>query len=246
MMNRLIHTIVFTALLFLSSSLFAQHVDTRGGSSITNDTTLSRLLANTKKENESHKILLIPFYPKMLMSEIDKDVNAKTHLDYNAITTEFRKELDLALFGAMRNSCVTVSLLDGRQKSDSVLSYIYGSTQYNYDMVPGAAPDEGSAEHDPKKEKKHFITNGQLQVPVDYSKRFMNISIENRKLLSDLNKIYHTDTYVFINELDINNVPNNTGNLSDDTYRRQVIVHYTIRNSEGKAISEGIATTYFP
>ena len=84
------------------------------------------------------------------MSEIDKDVNAKTHLNYDAITSEFRKEFDLAMFGAMRRSCVTVSLLDGRQKSDSMLAYIYGSTGYNYDMVPGTTPDAGRAEQDPR------------------------------------------------------------------------------------------------
>lgn len=247
-MNRVIHTIVFAGLFFLSFSLFAQRVNTRGGNgNLTTDTTLDRLLANNKTEAPAHKILLVPFYPKMLMSEIDRDVNARTHLSYAAITSEFRKELDLAMFGAMRRSSITVSLLDGRHKSDSVLAYIYGSTGYNYDMIPGTTPDVGSTEHDPKNHNKRFINKGELEVPVDYTKRFMNVNINNPHLLSDLNKTYHTDTYVFINELDITDVPNTvTNDLSADTYRRQVTVHYSILDENGKSISKGIATTYFP
>jgi hypothetical protein len=185
----------------------------------------------------------VPFAPKMLMLEIGKEVNAKTHLSYSAMTEEFRKELDLAMYGELRRSCVTISLLDGRQRSDSTLGYIYASTTYSYDVVPGTTPDAGSQD---KNNTGRYINKGQLEVPVDYSQRFMNVSIINHKLLSDLSSRYNTDTYVFINELEINNVSNNSTNLSDETYRRQVIVHYSILDNTGHYINKGLVTTYFP
>lgn len=238
------YRIFFTGLLFSSCIASAQQVNSRGSNQTSTDTALNRLLGNKKDTVMTHKILLIPFEPKMLMSEIGKEVNAKTHLTYAGITQEFRKELDLAMFGALRRSCVTVSLLDGKQKSDSTLAYIYGSTTYSYDIVPGTTPDAGSK--DKPDSKNHYITKGQLEVPVDYSKRFMNVSILNPKLLADLSAQYHTDTYVFINELDIKNVDNNSTNLSDETYRREVTVHYSVVDNTGHYISKGVATIYFP
>ncbi len=238
------HKLFFTGLIFVSFAVSAQQLNSRGTSQSSTDTALNRLLGGRKDTVMTHKILLVPFESKMLMSEIGKEVNAKTHLTYTAITQELRKEMDLAMFGALRRSCVTISLLDGRQRSDSTLAYIYGSTSYSYDIVPGTTPDAGSK--DKSTAKGQYIKNGQLEVPVDYSKRFMNISILNPKLLADLSAQYHTDTYVFINELDIKNVDNNATNLSDETYRREVTVHYSVIDNSGHYISKGIVTVYFP
>ena len=125
-----------------------------------------------------------------------------------------------------------------------MLSYIYGSTGYKYDVVPGAVVDVGAP--DKKDKAGHYVKNGQLQVPVDYTKRFMNVNISNPHLLSDLSKKYSTDTYVFINELDIKNIDNNSDNLNDATFRREVTVHYCILDKDGKSISKGLKQTYFP
>lgn len=244
MTRNTIHKALSIFLCVISFSAFAQ-VDTRGKTGSTTDTTRALLL---RKDTTTHKMLLIPFESKMCMSEIGKEVHAKTNLSFDEITAAFRKELDLAMYAAVRRNYVTVSLLQGRSKTDSTLDYVYSSIGYQYDLVPGSTPDAaGQAEHDPKNQKGHFINNGQLQVPVDYSNRFMNASISNPNLLSELTKKYHTDTYIFINELDIKNVANTTSdNLSEEMYRRQVIVHYSIIDKGGKYISKGIATTYFP
>lgn len=193
-------------------------------------------------------MLLIPFQPKMCMSEIGKEVHAKTNMSFDEITKTFRSQLNLAMYNALRKGNTTISLLEGSYRSDSVLQYIYESIGYQYDVVPGTAPDvAGQKEHDPKNDKNQFIKNGQLEVPVDYSKRFMNVSFANKHLLSDLTAKYSTDTYIFINELDIKNVPNVASeDLSAEEFRREVTVHYSIVDKDGKYISKGIATTYFP
>lgn len=238
-----LHSVSFLFLLLISFTVAAQHSNSRGSNGNTHDTALNRALGIHKDTTMSHKILLIPFEPKMLMSEIDKDINAKTHQSYAAITADFREELDLAMFGVLRRSCETVDILTGRQRSDSMLAYIYGSTSFSYDIVPGTAPDEGSKD---KNKTGKYISNGQLEVPVDYSQRFMNITVLNPSLLSELSSKYGTDTYVFINQLDIKNVENNTTNLSDETYRREVTVHYSIIDNTGHYVSKGVATTFFP
>lgn len=222
---------VFLGLLIVSGALFSQQ---------NKDTAKSVVI--------KHKILLIPFKPTMLMSEIGKAVNSSTHYSYKKIVEAFRYRMDLALYSTFRQSYSTTSFMQMPKKTDTTLSYIYGSIGYKYSLLPGHdSSGESHAEFDPKQQKTHFIHNGQLQVPMDYSKRFMNIDIVNPQLLPYLNKKYGTDIFVFINELDIKNVSNNgTEDLTQSNFRREVTVQYSIVNMQKRYLARGILTTYFP
>lgn len=182
------------------------------------------------------------------MSEIGKAVNSATHLSYAKITESFRYNLDLALYNTFKQNYTVKSLLQARKKTDSTLIYIYNSIGYNYDLIPGAdTTGESHAEFDPKQQKTKFIKNGQLQVPMDYSKRFMNAHIINPHLLSALNKIYGADIFIFVNELDIKNVANTpTEDLTASNFRREVMVQYTIMNDKKQYLAKGTLITYFP
>lgn len=218
-------SIVFLGLLIVTAPLFSQE----------------------KKDTVKHKILLIPFKPTMLMSEIGKAVNGATHLSYSKITEAFRSGMDLALYNTFRESYSTTSLIQTPKKGDTTLAYTYGSISYKFDLQPGDSSGENHAEFDTKQQKAHFIKNGQLQVPMDYSKRFMNTDILTPKLLPFLHKKYHTDIIVFINELDIKNVANvPSEDLTASNYRRQVTIQYSILNTQKQYLAEGILTTYFP
>lgn len=195
----------------------------------------------------NHKVLLVPFKTTMFMNEIGKAVNAKTHLSYNKIIEAFRYRLDLALSNTFKENYSTQSILQLSKPADTTLAYIYNSVEYNYDLLPTDSSGESHAEFDPKLEKKHFIQNGQLQVPLDYSARFMNTHIHNPQLLPYLNKKYGTDIFVFINELDIKNVSNDTtADLTQSNFRRQVIVQYSVLNMQKHYLAKGILITYFP
>jgi hypothetical protein len=233
-------------IVFCTGSLAALHANAQSNTRLISSDTSARALANSKDNAApQHRILLVPFTPKMCMSEIGKDVHTATNLNFDQITQAFRKQLDLAMYSALRKSYIPVSLLQGKDRSDSVLGYIYSGTGYHYDPVPGAVVDVGAPDNRADAKDK-YVNKGQLQVPVDYTKRFMNVSFSNQNLLTELSKKYNTDTYVFINELDIQNVNNPTENLNDATYRRQVTVHYSILDKDGKSIAKGLSTTYFP
>jgi len=226
-------SIFLPGLLIVSFSLSAQQ---------NKDTAKSTLI--------KHKILLVPFKPTMLMSDIGKAVNKSTNLSYNKIVEAFRYRMDLAIYNTLKLNYSTVSLFQTPQKGDTTLSYIYSAVSYKYDLVQSHdSLGESHAEFDPKQQKEHFMHNGQLQVPIDYSKRFMNVSAASTSpnLLPYLNKKYNTDIFVFINELDIKNVSNNaTEDLNQSNFRREATVHYTILNLQNHYLTKGILTTYFP
>lgn len=224
--------IICLGLLFVFNPLFSQqHKDT------------------VKTTPVKHKILLVPFKTTMFMNAIGRAVNSKTHLTYNQITEAFRYQMDLALYNTFKSTYSTISLLQKPKPKDTALTYIYNSIGYNYDLLPGdsSSADENHAEFDPKQQKKHFINNGQLQVPIDYSKRFMNVRIGNPQLLPYLSRNYGADIVVFVNEVDIKNVANTTTeDLSQSNYRRQVTVEYSVVNIQKHYLAKGILTTYFP
>lgn len=194
-----------------------------------------------------HKILLVPFRTTMFMNEIGKDVNTTTHFSYKKITEAFRSVMDLALYNTFRQNYSTVSLLQSPKQADTTLAYVYNSIEYKYDLLPTDSSGESHAEFDPTLQKKHFIHNGQLQVPMDYSQRFMNTHISNPQLLPYLHKKYGADVFVFINEVDIKNVSNNsTEDLNESNYKREVTVQYSILNTQKHYLAKGILITYFP
>lgn len=205
------------------------------------------LFSQQKKDSVKHKILLVPFKPTMFMNAIGKAVNKKTHLGYGKITDAFRLRMDIAIYNAFKQDYPTISLLQSPKPGDTTLSYIYNSIGYNYDLLPGDSSDESHEEFDPKLQKKHFINKGQLQVPIDYSKRFMNTHILNPALLTYLYKKYGTDVIAFVNEVDIENVSNSTTeDLTQSNYRRLVTVHYSILNIRKHYLARGLLSAYFP
>jgi hypothetical protein len=195
-----------------------------------------------------HKILLVPFKPTMLMSEIGKAVYVATNLSYNKAAEAFRYRMDLALYNTFKRTYSTVSLMQAPQKGDTTLPYIYNSIGYKYELLPGRdTSGESHAEFDQKQQKSHFVHNGQLQVPQDYSKRFMNATIEDTRLLPYINKKDGADILVFVNEVDIKNIANNeTDDLTQSNTRREVIVQYSIINMQNHYLARGMLTTYFP
>ncbi len=232
MLSKTRNIVVCLGLLIVSTPLFSQQ----------------KKAIHKSADTVKHKILLIPFRSTMLMSEIGKAVNASTHMSYPKITAAFRTSMDLALYNTFKLKYTTKSLTQDRKKNDTVLPYIYNSVGYNYDLLPGSdTPGESHAEFDQKLQKTHFIKNGRLEVPMDYSKRFMNTHIINPALLPKLSKDYGADIFIFINELDIRNVANTpTEDLTASNFRREVMVQYTILNSKKQYLAKGVLMTYFP
>src|ERR1700722_19181200 len=113
---------IFTCIGLIGSLHIYAQSNTRGVN--TADTSLGRL-GTSKSTVSIHKILLIPFYSKMCMVEIGKDVNQATKLDFDEMVQQFRTQLDLAVYNAFHKDYTVISLLQGRYRSDSVLNYIH-------------------------------------------------------------------------------------------------------------------------
>jgi len=184
--------------------------------------------------------MIIPFEPKMYMSDIDHNINKVSKWKFEQIREYFRRELDTQLklkFQSSQGNIVSYYIDSAKMSKD--LAYVYNNTSLSYDLVSKPTNPTDSV-----KAKKNAIQNGQLSVDVNTDKKFMNTKILTIETLNYLNKKYASEVFVFINEMDITTNPDSY-DIKTDSYQRNITVHYTIMDKAGKLITAGIATSSF-
>jgi hypothetical protein len=191
-----------------------------------------------KRLEAQGKIMLVPFEPKLYMSEIDLKINQQTKWGFEQIRENFRHQLDAQLKLKFQNTQPVISFYSDSAKMAKDLEYIYKSSNISYDLVDNKKAAKNAAANKPG------IKNGQIVVEVNDDKKFMNTKIANNEVLPYLSKKYNTDYFVFVNELDIKKDLSTYDNVSD-TYQREIVVHYTILDKSGKSIVAGISTSRF-
>ena len=184
------------------------------------------------------KICIVPFEPKLYMSEIDKKINEQTKWNWESIRENFRQQLDAQLKLKLQSTFSVLSFYADSAKMSKDLDYVYNSTGLSYDIV--GKPTEAKIEN----KTKTGVSNGQITVEQNSDKKFMNTKLTNVEVLSYLNKKYTSEYFVFINQLDIKN-DMSSYDINTDSYQREVVVHYSILDITGKTINAGIATSRF-
>jgi hypothetical protein len=185
----------------------------------------------TKAGAPKKKVMLIPFDPKMYMSDIDRSINRETKLKFTEIRDQFRWGIDNQLYGQFKPTYSVISLLKDTVKTKKDIQFIYQSTGYKYTVTQGKE----------KTEEKTPITNGQLTLPHQgEEERYMRTVINQPGLLLAMNKKYGAELFVFVSEVDMKSVP-----AIDGTHGREAWVHFTVYDLEGKQVGGGLAKVPF-
>jgi hypothetical protein len=203
---------------------------------------------NTKNKVEreasaDHKVLIIPFEPKLYMSEIDRFINAETNLTARQIKFRFSDGLGEQLYKAFKAAKYNaIDLLEDTVKYKKDLNNLYQYLTYDYVKVP----DQQNYKVPKKEKEEKKIDKGQLIVETDGEKRFMNARLINPKLLSTLNSKYKTDVFLFINQLDLKaSGSKDPLELGAGNPNRRIVVHYTVLTMDGREINSGTAEEDF-
>lgn len=225
---RLIVSVIY---LFVFAVSFAQH------------TTIGKKGEEKAPPPGKHKVMLIPFEPRMYMSEIDYAINTETKLTGKQIKHTFRDGINEQLYKAFKAQHMVVDLMEDTIKTKKDLENIYQYLHYQYMKVP-----DQSNYIPPQKEKdEKKIDKGQIVIETDNEKRFMNAKLTNATLVPYLYGKYKSDIFVFVNQLDIK--ASNSGGPADlptTSGFRKIIVHYTVYTFDAKEINSGVAEVEFP
>lgn len=211
--------------------------------SMAQNTTLNRKSGDEKAASTKHKVMIIPFEPRMYMSEIDMYINQESKLTGKQIRAMFRDAVDEQLYKALKAHYSVVDLMDDTVKTKKDISMIYQHLGYEYQKVP-------DQEHytPPKREKEEkAITNGQLTAGTNTDLRFMNAKVQNAKLVPYLYDKYKCDIFVFVNQLDLKSSTNtDASGMVNPNGMRKAVLHYTVYSYDAVELNSGIAEQEFP
>jgi hypothetical protein len=189
-----------------------------------------------------HKVMLIPFEPRLYFGEVDRSIHEETQLSSRQIRNKFRDGLNEQLYKAFRAANYTVlDLMDDTVKYRKDLEGIYQYLAYDYVKVP----DQDHYRPPGKEKEEKKIEKGQLAVETNSDLRFMNARITSPGLVSALRSKHKTDVFVFINQLDIRSAATTDPTLASSAGNRKITVHYTVFTADGTEINSGIAEEEF-
>jgi hypothetical protein len=209
-------------------------------------------LANKKN------VVIIPFESKMYISDIDRDLAEKNGMNFHEIKAKFRAALDQNIFIKLKPYYSPFSFYTiDQQDAQKELSYIYNSVGYKYTVIENEEvvkkENVGSkliGKFKKKDKEPEYIEagmqNGQIVSQVDNRDKYMNTIVSNPNLIENLNKKYQAKYYIFINQLDIKRGADDVYAASEENYKREIKVHYTIIDNAGKEVSSGAIKTRFP
>jgi hypothetical protein len=195
----------------------------------------------SSRDKKSGQIMVIPFEPKMYMSQIDHRIHEETKMDQKKIIQSIRTGLCDQLERKLSANFVVVNLMRDSIHTKKDLEAIYKNIAYRFVPVPDQ--NNYKAPVDPK--KTSGIKNGQLMVETDNSKRYMDVKVINPKLIPDNYIKYKTNLFLFISQIDIlPSLPSPTDMYAPPT--RTLTVHYSVYTVDAKEINSGISETKFP
>lgn len=189
------------------------------------------------------RVMVIPFEPKMYMSQIDHKLNAETKLTQKQIKESFRKGINEELSRVLKKNFDVIDLMKDTVKYGKDLFAVYKGLTYSFDKVPDQANYKAPITE--KNTKNQNIKNGQLIVETDPNARFMNAKIKSAGLIPGLYAKYKATIFLFVNQIDILSsavVTNDIGTTSE----RVLTLHYTVYTVDAKEINSGICSIKFP
>jgi hypothetical protein len=204
---------------------------------------ISCILSLASYSQVKHKVMVIPFEPKLYMSQIDHKINAETKLTQKEIKEAFRKGINAELTKALKQKYEVLDLLKDTAKYKKDILTIYKNITFNYEKIPDQSNYKAPVEE--KGKKGSTITNGQILVESNADARFMNAQVTNPGLIPSLYAKHKTDLFLFINQLDIISNQLAAGDVGT-TAERIITLHYTVFTVDAKEINSGTCSIKFP
>lgn len=201
---------------------------------------------------EHHSVMIIPFDPDMYFSDSDEMLAKYNKKNVKEVRTLFRYGLNINLNARIMTQYKTTNLLsDSSSNALNDLALIYKSIAY-YGDEPMPVEDLTAKEEAPK--KAGFFQKSQdgkaqqnnKQQDLKMPKKYINVKIQNKELLSYLSEKYGVDLFLFCNQFNLETNYQHCLDRATNTFQRELMVHYSLFDKNGKQLAGGITQANFP
>lgn len=184
-------------------------------------------------------VLVIPYMPAMHLSDADVDIADGSQMEI----PEMRSALRMGLVKQLNKNFAEIYNMNEMQNDfvkgdNNNLDALYHSVVFQRDSVYTLKFPKKFAVKDTAQKKKTFV---KVKPEVQY----INAEITDELLIPDLSKRFDADYFIFLNELDIKTHSEDCINLAMKIYRRDLKVHYTIFDKQGKQLYGDVAVANF-
>ena len=210
------------------------------------------LAAQSTTESDTisyHRILLLPYNPKYYLSDADRDIAAQSNEAPQAFRKKFNEESDRKVFTEISKTATCVSLFEDTSAAlIEDVSVMLGRTTFQYDtptIKEKVSLKKKVFKSDPNKDTYDSRTSTQY-INEEQELKYMRATVTKPELLTELAAKYHFDLFVFITQMEFKTNYSSCTDLANKIYKREILLHFTVYDKDGKLIAGNFAKTYFP
>ncbi len=199
-------------------------------------------------EFHRQKVLIIPYEPRMHLSDADIDISEYSDRTPQQVRAMFRSGITEKINSKLGTTYQTYSLLqDMRPEAITEMDRIYSAIDYSFDTsyaILHPRPDStvSNGKWSERKAGKKELEKRTLEGDV----KFMNVKILDPNLLSYLGNKYGTDLFVFLTQAEIKTKARDCFDFQTQNYHRDIKIHYVIFDKNGKELYGDVALVKFP
>ncbi len=184
-------------------------------------------------------VLVIPYNPSMHLSDADMDISEGSEMEMPQMRATLRQGLIKQLNKNFEELYDVKGMSNDFVMDDNKdVNAIYHSVYYERDSVYPLKYPKRFAIKDTVPQKKG-------SVKLKPESQYINTGIYDQSLIPDLSEKHNADYIIFLNEIDIHTHFDDCINLALKIYRRDLKVHYTIFDKNGKQVYGDVAVSHF-
>lgn len=205
-------------------------------------------MAQLSDTTQQHRILLIPFQPEYYLSDAEQDIMQQTHKTPDEYRAYFRRILDLKIEATLSTLIPCSSLMQDTIQSvrnDMERYYSKAAMKYEFPIASKQIKSMKSKSEGTSKEIENQHSAPQYATLKGDSK-FMNSTVTDTTFFKSLLTKYHADYLLSINQFEIKTNYKSCIDIANRIYRRELMIHYSLLDANGKVVQGNFVTTYFP
>lgn len=195
--------------------------------------------------SRQHTVLVISYNPDYYLSDAEQDIMKQSQMDVNLYRNEFRNGLDDELQHSISKlyPCITMLQTENYQGMEEFRKLVR-TTSYAYSdpVIPKSLQEK---KLNAVQEEKTGMSNSAFYKAPAGEIKFMN-GVPDPSVLKSLHEKFATDIFVFISQFEIKTNFSRCLDLANRVYQRDLFVHYSIYDSNGKLLAGNVASAHFP
>jgi hypothetical protein len=195
-------------------------------------------------------IYLAPFSDRLFRCDFSKEMMSENQMEFPALRDSLRAYLNHAIQTKLTDKSQTVvnpSVFPEFEQNKQFEAYKTG-INYAYKPLPEPEPEKkslikGKSKPVNAKSGGARIEQGQIKSEREQGRKFMDAEIKSEDFLRLLTVLHQTQYLITINQLEIVYAVPNQLDIQHERFKRQIAVHYSVFDLNGKKLSAGLAET---